>query len=218
MRAALYWTPNLGDPLFAAGNAWLGRDPETGATLPQPDVPGIAALTADARRYGFHATLRAPMRLRAAWPELLDATARIAASQRPFVLPRLQLASVDGFLALTLSAPCPAMDALARACVQGTEAVRAPLNEFELARRRAAPLTARQEELLAAWGYPYVMEEFSFHMTLSDRLNEAQLRALWPVAEAHFAASLAMPRMVEEIAVFTQGNGEFLIAERVELG
>ena len=31
MRVAVYWAPELDDPLHAAGSAWLGRDAETAA-------------------------------------------------------------------------------------------------------------------------------------------------------------------------------------------
>lgn len=36
-RVAVYYAPETDDPLWAAGNRWLGRDPETGATLTPPD-------------------------------------------------------------------------------------------------------------------------------------------------------------------------------------
>ena len=64
-RLGLYWAPELDDPLHALGSAWLGRDAETGATLPQPAVPGLdlAEITAEARGYGFHATLKPPFAL-----------------------------------------------------------------------------------------------------------------------------------------------------------
>ena len=38
-------------------------------------------------------------------------------------------------------------------------------------------LTDRQEALLTQWGYPYVMEEFRFHITLTGALDPAHLDA-----------------------------------------
>jgi len=218
MRVALYWTPPLGDPLFDAGNRWLGRDPETGAMLRQPNIEGLAEITADARRYGFHGTLRPPMQLATGWEDFMTAATQVAHAGRPFVLPALRVSDVDGFLAITMSAPCPAFAALAEACVRGTEPHRRMPDTAELARRRAAGLTPRQEAMLTQWGYPYVMQDWVFHMTLSRRLDAATMARLLPAAKAHFAAALAMPRMVEDVCVFTQGDGDFLIAERLELG
>ena len=62
-RVAVYYAPLPDDPLFAASATWLGRDPESGAPAPQPDIAGIAEVTAEPRLYGFHATLKPPMRL-----------------------------------------------------------------------------------------------------------------------------------------------------------
>ncbi|VXC77539.1 hypothetical protein BURKHO8Y_320015 [Burkholderia sp. 8Y] len=38
-------------------------------------------------------------------------------------------------------------------------------------------MSARQITLLREWGYPYVLDEYRFHMALSDSLDEAQARA-----------------------------------------
>ena len=56
-RVGLYYAPLPDDPLFAASCAWLGRDPFLGCPVAQPALPGIEEVTADARGYGFHATL-----------------------------------------------------------------------------------------------------------------------------------------------------------------
>jgi hypothetical protein len=217
MRAALYWVPALDDPLFAAGTAWLGRDAETGATVKQPDIEGIAALTEDARRYGLHATLRPPMRLATGWEEFYAACHRIAESCAPFALPPLALCDVGGFLALREARPCPALQALADRCVLGTERHRLRPDEDELARRRAAGLTEAQEAMLAAYGYPYVMEEWFFHVTLTRRLDARDMARIGALAEAHFAPVLGGPRHVADICICTQLEGDFRIAERVSL-
>jgi hypothetical protein len=218
MRAAVYWAPGLDDPLWRAGCAWLGRDAETGARVPQPAVPGIAALTAEPAQYGLHATLRPPMRLATGWDEFRDAVRQAALETAPFALPPLELANIHGFLALREAAPCPLMRDLADRCVIITNPHRLPPGAEELARRRRGGLSARQEDFLQRWGYPYVMEEWFFHVTLTRRLSEAEWRLVLPVAEAHFAGVIGVPRLVDTIAVFTQSEGNFLIAERFELG
>jgi hypothetical protein len=158
------------------------------------------------------------MRLASTWHAFHDAVIRAASTARPFPLPTLQVRALNGFLALTLAHPSAAMQSLADMCVTATEPYRAPPPPDELARRRAAGLSPRQEQMLQAWGYPFVMQEWYFHMTLTRRLTQAEMDAALPAAAAHFGAALDMPRLVEEICVFTQQDGDFLIAERVPLG
>lgn len=220
VRVAIYWAPEPGDPLHAAGSAWLGRDAETGASLPQPPVPGIEEITADARVYGLHATLKPPFRLATTYAELREDAAALAARTAPFDLPPLAVADLKGFLALRETAPCPPLQALADAAVVALDAHRAAPTAEEIARRRRAGLSPRQEALLARWGYPYVMEEWRFHVTLTRRISAEEAAVLRPAAEAHFAAAAGRPRRVAAIALFTQAGpgAPFLIAERLPLG
>ena len=106
-RVALYWTPELSDPLTQAGNAWLGRDAELATEVPQPPIAGLPEVTAAPRLYGFHATLRPPMRLATGWEEFIQAAYAVAEAIPPFDLPRLQVAGVDGYLALQEAARSP---------------------------------------------------------------------------------------------------------------
>jgi hypothetical protein len=218
LRAALYWTPDPADPLARAGASWLGWDAELGTAVEQPAVANIDALTAAPRIYGFHATLRPPMRLATGWDAFLGAAHEVAARVAAFDLPALVVDDTSGFLALRESAPCPALRALADACVEGTERHRLRPDAPELTRRRAAGLTASQDALLLRWGYPYVMEEWRFHMTLSRRLDAREMAQLRPAAAAHFGAALATKRRLDSISVCTQRPGErFLVAERIRL-
>ena len=219
MRAAVYWAPGLTDPLHALGSAWLGRDAETAAPVMQPALPGIAELTADARSYGLHATLKPPFHLTQPYPALRDAVAALAARTRRFDLPPLAVMDLKGFLALRETAPCPALHALADDCVAALDAFRAPPGEAELARRRRAGLTAVQEAMLGRWGYLYVMAEWQFHVTLTRRLAAAQNATILPAMLAHFGTVPAVPRRVTELCLFTQAapGTPFLIAERLPL-
>ena len=218
-RVALYWAPAPHDPLHAAGSAWLGRDAETGATLAQPPIEGIAELTADARGYGLHATLKPPFRLATSWAALRADAAAFAARTAPFQMPPLAVADLKGFLALRETAPCPALHALADAAVAALDAHRAPPTAEELARRRKAGLTPRQEALLVRWGYPYVMEEWRFHVTLTRRLAPEEMARLRPMAQALLAPAAGRPRRVEAVCLFTQAapGAPFLVAERLGL-
>jgi len=221
VRVAAYWAPAADDPLSAAGNAWLGRDPETGAPMPQPPLEGIEAVTEEARRYGFHATLKPPMRLRpdAGWAEVREAAAAIAARTAPFDLPPLAVSDVHGFLALRETAPCLPLQAFADACVEHLDPFRAPPSEEELARRRHAGLTAEQNAMLTRWGYPYVFGTWFFHMTLTRRVTAEERPAWLAATRAHFAGLLDHPRRVADLCLFTQAapDASFVIAERLAL-
>ena len=215
-RAAVYYAPALDDPLWAAGCGWLGRDPHTGRFAADP---ARDELTAEPRLYGFHATLKPPMRLAHPWHALVDDAAALAAQLAPFALPPLQVAGLGSFLALRETAPCPALHALADACVTGLDAHRIPPDAEEIARRRRPGLTAAQDAMLLDWGYPHVLGAWRFHMTLTRRLSPQERPAVTAQAQAHFAAALAQPRQVTDICLFTQAKpgAPFLLAQRLPL-
>jgi putative phosphonate metabolism protein len=220
-RLALYWAPEVADPLHRLGSEWLGRDAESGAPCPQPALPGldIAALTADPRGYGLHATLKPPFRLAVSWTEAIRMAEALADRIAPFALPPLAVQDLDGFLALRETAPCPALHALADACVEALDPCRAGPDTAELARRRKAGLGAAQAALLERWGYPYVFAEWRFHVTLTRRLSAAEKAVVMPVVTGFLGEVAARPRRVREICLFTQAGpgAPFLIAERLPL-
>lgn len=221
-RFALYYAPETDDPLHQAASVWLGRDADSNAPCVQPDLPdGAATITREAGDYGFHATLKPPMRLRrgVTWDQLLAETETIAATIPAFDLPRLAVANLHGFLALRETAASTELQALADACVAGVDHLRQPPDEYELVKRRQSQLSPVMDANLLRWGYPYVFATWFFHMTLTRRLTDAE-RALWmPAADAHFAAALVQPRRVTAITLFSQANAvaPFVIAARVPL-
>ncbi len=220
-RVGIYYCPADDDPLFAAGSAWLGRDALSGAPVVQPALPGIEEVTAEARVYGFHATLKPPMRLveNMSWSALMTAVDGLAGQIPPFDLPALAVTDVHGFLALREVAFSARLQALADACVGAPDRFRAPPSETELARRRLTGLTAEQDTMLVRWGYPYVFGTWFFHMTVTRRLAPHE-HAVWrPEVERFFRDALAVRRRVTDICLFTQtGPGvPFVIAKRVAL-
>ena len=205
MRFAIYFAPLPETALHRLASRWLGRDAASGEAVSQPDVPGLHALTAEPRRYGFHATLKPPFALReGVEPEsLMRAAAALAAGISPFEV-RLRLDQLDGFLALVPDASSPQLDVLAERCVRELDGFRAPPSEAELARRRNTPLSARQDANLERWGYPYVFDEFRFHMTLTERLGAADATRVGAAAEAHFADELSAPVSIDGITLFQE--------------
>jgi putative phosphonate metabolism protein len=220
-RVALYYAPLAGDPLTRLSSAWLGRDPVTNAPVPQPGLDDLAEITAEPRAYGFHATLKPPMRLAGGtdWTGFVNAVRATAAGIAPFDLPPLAVSDLRGFLALRETNPCSALQALADACVERVDSFREPPSDEELARRRKAKLSTEQNAMLVRWGYPYVFGTWFFHMTLTRRLSDAEKATILPAAESWFAPALAVPRRVEDICIFTQAKpgAAFTLAERVRL-
>jgi putative phosphonate metabolism protein len=210
-RFALYWAPASGSPLAALGAAWLGRDAGGDDVEARPVLAGfrperLAELTAEPRRYGLHATLKPPFALAQGTDEgrLIAALAATARAAKPVQVPGLRLALLERFLALVPAGPCPALDALAARCVMDFDRFRRPATEAELARRRSARLSALEETYLARWGYPYVLDRFRFHVSLTGPLEAAEAERLMPELERYFAPVLGTPFEIGDIALFVQ--------------
>jgi putative phosphonate metabolism protein len=222
MRVALYYTPSLNDPLWNLGARWLGRDTDTNAPVPQPDIANIAEVTADARMYGFHATLKPPMTLLpgVTWDRVVTETEDLAATLTAFDLPQMAVADLHGFLALRETEPSADLQTLADACVKGLDHLRAPPTDAELERRRRSTLNPEQAAMLMRWGYPYVFSTWFFHMTLTRRLTPSEHELYRPAAEAMFQETLKAPRRVVDISLCVQASpgAPFILAERLPLG
>lgn len=219
-RYAVYYAPRAG--AFAeATAAWLGWDAARGVAVPHPVLAGlpddVAALTAEPRRYGFHGTIRAPFRLGAGVTqrEVVAAVAGLARRLPPVAVPRLRLQVMKGFVALVPDGAEDALVGLGESVVRALDPFRAALTAAEVARRDPARLTGRQRELLGLWGYPYVMEEFRFHLTLTDNLPEAQAEAVREALFTWLTPVLPEPFVVEDLCLFGEdGAGRFHLLSR----
>jgi len=223
-RYAIYHAPEAGSDLAQLGASWLGRDAEAGVVAQvAPDLPGcrsIAAITASPRKYGLHATLKPPMRLAEGCTAdaLIAAAADWAARRAPVGLGPLRVAALGPFLALVPAVQPQQLVDFAADLVRDLDAFRAPPSAAEIARRRQHGLTQRQEELLARWGYPHVMDELRFHVTLTDRLAPQEMPVLAAAAEAHFASVLGLPVTMTDLAVFGEdAAGVFHLIRRLPL-
>lgn len=217
-RFAIYYAPR--DGAFAdAAAAWLGWDLAQGRTVAQPDVAGLVDLTTDPRKYGFHGTIKPPFRLaEGVGPaDLADGVAQLARSLNAVQTPGLGMVLLDGFLAL-IPGSDPSLSDLAAEVVRTLDPFRAPLTEAEVARRRPDRLSPRQRDLLAIYGYPYVMEELQFHLTLSGRLTAEDAPRLQTAAEAHFAGLIPQPFAVEDLCLCGEDHaGRFHLLHRYAL-
>jgi hypothetical protein len=184
-RYAIFFVPPADGALYRFGASALGYDSYSGRDVPSlPGDGGSAAewrqLTAEPRRYGFHATLKAPFHLRNECSEN-DLIAEFAEQAGGLLSPARFAGSIqtlDGFAALVPAAPAPALNLLADTCVRAFDRFRAPLSEGERNRRLAQNLAPRQISYLERWGYPLVFEDFRFHMTLTGRIPPGQTAAV----------------------------------------
>ncbi|MGF6597453.1 putative phosphonate metabolism protein [Paraburkholderia sp. GAS448] len=209
-RFAIYYAPSRESLWWQAGCRWLGRDPENGTLLipPQPATLSrpVADLTRAPQRYGWHGTLVAPFRLAdgVSPRDALDLARAWAQSQRSFRL-QVEAAPLGDFVALR---PADAegdgqMRALASDALTRLAALRAAPEPADLARRLDAPLTERQRALLVEWGYPYVFDEYRFHMTLSSSLDSADDRDALATYWCEEAARLG-PLSIDGAALFVE--------------
>lgn len=217
-RFGLFYLPSHG-ALAAFGAAWLGWDVDIGSFCRQPDVTAIHDITATPRKYGFHGTLKAPFRLSdgQTLPALQKAVAALASDLPPVTLEGLALTDLAGFLALVPRGDTAALGALAGRVVTQLDRFRAPAGDAELARRRGAGLSPVQEAHLLDWGYPYVLGEFRFHMTLTGQLTQAQMPGARAALE-RLLPPLPAPFVLDQIAlVGERADGFFETIHRYAL-
>ncbi len=207
-RYAVYWAPGAGSALARFGAGWLGWDVEAAADAPRLSVQGLPApiekLTKSPRRYGFHATLKPPFRLAPGTNRAALETALVELAQEvaEFEAPPLALRADLGFPSLRPSAPCAALDGLAARCVTDLDTFRAPPGDAELRRRRAAGLSESQEANLTRWGYPYVLDQFRFHVTLANRMGAKDFGALEKALAPHLNRAIGNPLHVREMCLY----------------
>lgn len=202
MRYAIYAIPGIDDnggnsaaALRDTVESWFARD-------------DVRDLTRDPRRYGFHATLKAPFRAAPGITEqtVIDAVAAFARQHDPVTLRNLRPAGLGGFRALVPHGPTDDIDALAAATVRELDHLRAPLTAAERTRRCPELLSAAQVGLLDRWGYPYVLGEFTVHLTLTDSLSDTNAPYADRAIAAHFAAVTGADIPITSLAVCAEAE------------
>jgi putative phosphonate metabolism protein len=214
-RYAIYYAPAPGSVLDRFGADLLGYDAFRGDDLPFPgDVtlarPDWRDLTQDPRKYGFHATLKAPMALAPGRTEaeLAAACESFAATARSIPAIEPVVDSISGFIAVMPAKPSAELLQFVGDVTHEFDSFRAPLTAGDRARRNPAKLTPRQCEYLDRWGYPYVMEEFRFHMTLTGRLDEARREPVMAMLRDRFSAIGLKTLAIDRIALFRQDHAD----------
>lgn len=211
MRYALYYVPETGSSFNDAGSRWLGRDAYSDRVFEQPGIDGltawqIAERTLNARRYGFHATLKAPAPLagHVSEADYVRAVAEFCKSTPAVVLPKAVIQSFSGIYAIVPAEPFAPLNALEKNIVMHFEPWRGGLNDETMEKQRRGNLTDRQIELLERWGYAHAMEEFRFHITLTDRIPDDQKDAFVAAMKQHFEAFDGAPLSIDRLGIFVE--------------
>ncbi|MBB4372274.1 putative phosphonate metabolism protein [Bradyrhizobium sp. cir1] len=212
-RYAIYFAADSDSALSRFGAALLGYDAHTGDELPFPQqalhvAPDWRDVSADPRKYGFHGTLKAPMALAPGKTEaeLIAACAAFAGKARPVPVIRPIVDAISGFIAVIPAEPVEALQQLAADSVREFDAFRAPLTAEDRARRKPEKLGERHRDYLDRWGYPYVMEEFRFHMTLTGRLDAERRGPILQMLRERFAGLKLDAIEIDRIALFKQDD------------
>jgi hypothetical protein len=226
-RYAIYFVPAAESALYRFGSALLGYDCYGGNDVDFPVVLPMEPLawrdlTSEPRRYGFHATLKAPFYLAggAAESELIEEFRRFArgSDRAPAFAPVVD--ALEGFIAIVPGARDPAIDRLAASCVTGLDRFRAPLNDEDRGRRMAG-LSERHVAYLDRWGYPFVFDEFRLHMTLTGRLPAERRGAVLSALRKEFVAVCgARSVRIDRLALLRQDrpDGRFRVIDHAAIG
>ena len=222
-RYAVYFAPPPQSAWWQAGSQWLGRCAAGNAVLAMPAIMGISesewqSARAAPRRYGWHATLKAPFILA---PDtsvnfLTSTLSTLARSMQAFELPAMQVVLMDDFLALVPQVESEKANAVAARCVVELQSLAAQLSESELKRRRQAGLSAAQDAMLLRWGYPFVLDHYRLHFSLTGSLknfNQFQIDSLLAAAQDFFA--VLTPCRLESLALFVEPSpgADFMLQE-----
>jgi putative phosphonate metabolism protein len=211
-RYAIYFAPAKHSPWWRFGAGWLGRDEVSNTPLTTPTAAPLDAdmqqqITAEPRRYGFHATLKAPFRLQGqhTFDDLLARLQTLAETLRPVALGPLEAVVLGNFVALLPVLSLADPTALAARCVTELNDLRAPLSEAEQARRKASPLDARELTLLERYGYPYVLERFRLHFSLTGPVAPSMAeQVLEAVAEPVARLNAHAPLVLDRLCLFVE--------------
>ncbi len=212
MRYALYYSPDPSSELWKVGCSWLGSDALAQEKIPQEHFAGIIPsrlyeLTRLPRRYGFHGTLKAPFRIARGYDEtdLQAAVEKFCEQSSSFVLSPLTLCEIKNCFCLCPEKNTQELLDLEEYCVRTFDKFRAPLTKLELARKRAEILDVGEKENLDKWGYPYVLDRFHFHMSLTGRMNNGpEKRVIRSILARNFSTVLGKPVMFDAISIFVE--------------
>ncbi len=213
-RYSIYWTPEPGSDLAAFGERWFGGAAESFGLVPELALRAVESPA----RYGLHATLKAPFRLREGMgaKDLQRALDAFCATRRGPSGDALVPAMFQGYLGLVLNRRTADIDWLAAECVTHFDRFRAPLDEAGRDKRAHATLSRHEQSFLETFGYPYVLSAFLFHVSLAGPLAVPDLKEVAAALEPHLAPFMAAPVRIGSLSLLgePEGGGVFELVSR----
>jgi hypothetical protein len=227
-RYAIYYCPDTTSHWWETWSKWLGRYPDQEEEIPQLQCPGISKerfyqFTENPRRYGLHATLKAPFFLNqtSTFDDVLKATYQICQQHTPFEID-LELLLYGDFLALVSKTSSNSLQLLERDLVIQLDSFRLTLTDIQLNQRRSLGLSPREDQLLQEWGYPFVLDCFQFHLSLTGSLKKAtkeEIEAMTNFAQMQFRALRDKIIKIDSICIFEEleENSKLILKKRIPL-
>ena len=227
-RYAIYYCPDSTSAWWDIWSKWLGRYPNQVAEITQSECPGISQerfyqFTKHPRRYGLHATLKAPFFLNqtSTFNDLLKATHRIGEQHSPFEI-NLELLLYGDFLALVSKNASILLEHLERDLVMQLDSFRLPLTDAQLNKRRSVGLNPREDQLLQEWGYPFVLDCFQFHLSLTGSLKKAtqdEIEAMTNFSQRQLHTLKNNKIKIDSICIFEEltENSALILKKRIPL-
>ena len=181
-RYAIYYVPSENSELDLFGKCWLGWDPYKGVETTKSDLSKLpsfkkfSSLVLTPKQYGFHGTIKAPFRLKNEYTynDLENKVREISKQIHSFYFDQLIIKKLGNFIGLIPTNNLK-INAVSNKFVEELDYLRDELSESEIKKRKPHKLTSNQKQMLFKWGYPYVFNEFKFHLTLTSKLNVVEI-------------------------------------------
>jgi len=207
-RYAIFYCPT-GD-LASIGSSWLGWDSATGEDVDHPEGTAldIPALTKTPRKYGLHATLKAPFHLTedSTLSDVQATAKQFAATQAPLDIGPLSPVYQNGFIGLRPSGPQTQLRDFSAEIVRRFDSHRATLSPSDITRRRKSRLSPQQDAQMLEWGYPYIFDDFHFHLTLTGRVKPEQAESVIAELRPIITPALPDPFVIDAITIAAQDS------------
>ncbi len=223
-RFAIYYVPAPNSKLAEFSQVWFGSHniEDTDVRIFGLDKNLVAHITDQPARYGLHATLKAPFYMAEGFTlkQLLQQAKRFAGNRKAFSLGKLKQSWIGNTMILVPENNGHQVNQFASQCVLGFEDFRAPLSMKERTRRmETGNLNLHQRLMLEELGYPYVLSEFKFHITLTHSLSEENKGIVLPKLSPVLDHVCEEPCLIDGIAIVGDpGQGKpFEVIKRFSL-
>ena len=188
-RYAIYYAPPKESNLEEFGRYWFGWDPLNAKLINNKhrinylnrfgikNLINIDKNVLIPKKYGFHGTLIPPFKLNKNYSTntLFKKTEEIAKKFKKFKFYKFKLKKINNFYAFVQNKKNNNINKLSNRLVRELFKFRSPLTKKEIDRRNPSKLSKLQLNILYKWGYPYLMSEFNFHMTLASEVTGNKL-------------------------------------------